>query len=674
MGVSRDTRVLNLIVGLADSNRPLTAADIQERVPGYDKGNDQAVKKRLQRDRADLRESGINIIQVRLPDGGSEPGYVLHVDPPPTSPVQLEPAEYQAVSIAADMWRGTSLHNHAQCGLAKLAAQRTPQNTPATRQTDQLAIDLSTAPPTLGAIAAAVTNRTNIRFSYRAPGKKPATRNLQPHQVVWQHSAWYVAGYDTDRKADRTFKLLRIAGNVKALPTLGPFPEPDSPTRVNIPTDSTADDDLNQPIRTTWACQPKAARRLKEIAHHPANATSITLTCDSTQAAQQLVIDLGHEATLIGPDELVTWLHQQLDLVTLNTRCQAHDSTKHPTHLAESPAPTEPPHLAESQVEALLKPLHTSRRESHTGPARIIRALSLATYLQDNDAITLDELATHFQVPVKTTTADLQLIRECSSYPHTPDVTVDAHWDYGPVHLTNADALHQHIKLTEAETQALTTGLKLLGAIDTLADPARTAAIKLAGGESPAAHTTGRDTDRTQNGLTHAPVIDDAIYADRQLLVTYTSSTDTTNRKVDPWQRKHQNGAWYLLAWCHDRQEPRNFKLDRIQSARTLDARRKTQQPQTSRHSTTSQQDYALISLPPNLLPVVEKHGAVTVSDNSPIRDHILVGIGYFTHAWLARLVLSHAGSLHIIGPETARDAVSEIFQKYRSVMNSRVQ
>jgi predicted DNA-binding transcriptional regulator YafY len=44
-----------------------------------------------------------------------------------------------------------------------------------------------------------------------------------------------------------------------------------------------------------------------------------------------------------------------------------------------------------------------------------------------------------------------------------------------------------------------------------------------------------------------------------------------TKRLMDPYHAICQRGNWYVIGYCHDRQEPRMFALSRIKNARTID-------------------------------------------------------------------------------------------------------
>jgi predicted DNA-binding transcriptional regulator YafY len=50
-----------------------------------------------------------------------------------------------------------------------------------------------------------------------------------------------------------------------------------------------------------------------------------------------------------------------------------------------------------------------------------------------------------------------------------------------------------------------------------------------------------------------------------------TSKAEATQRQVDPYALVHRSGWWYLVGYCHLRNAPRTFRVDRIQSLELLD-------------------------------------------------------------------------------------------------------
>ena len=57
-----------------------------------------------------------------------------------------------------------------------------------------------------------------------------------------------------------------------------------------------------------------------------------------------------------------------------------------------------------------------------------------------------------------------------------------------------------------------------------------------------------------------------------ELTLFYQSTTkaESTQRQVDPYALVHRSGWWYLVGYCHLRDAPRTFRVDRIQNLELL--------------------------------------------------------------------------------------------------------
>lgn len=71
----------------------------------------------------------------------------------------------------------------------------------------------------------------------------------------------------------------------------------------------------------------------------------------------------------------------------------------------------------------------------------------------------------------------------------------------------------------------------------------------------------------------HLDVLQKAAYEEKQIKIKYHSqhSNEAHDRTVDPYAIRNQNGTWYLIAFCHSRNEMRIFALNRILAIETTD-------------------------------------------------------------------------------------------------------
>ncbi|MFT3857523.1 MAG: YafY family protein [Aquabacterium sp.] len=77
--------------------------------------------------------------------------------------------------------------------------------------------------------------------------------------------------------------------------------------------------------------------------------------------------------------------------------------------------------------------------------------------------------------------------------------------------------------------------------------------------------------------LAHFQQIGHAVIAGQRLRITYSARTSgqTTERVVSPLRLVHYRENWYLDAWCHLREEVRNFSVDMIRGAQLIEEKAK---------------------------------------------------------------------------------------------------
>jgi proteasome accessory factor B len=212
MSRRKTERLLGLVVCLLSARRYLSATQIRAAVPGYPESFD-AFKRMFERDKEELRELGIPLETGTNAAGDEELGYRISRQAYELPDIRLEPDEVAVLGLAAKVWRRAELAGAADGALLKLRAA----GVDAEDDLSQLRIEprVQTAEPAFGPLWEAVRDRRPVAFGYRVPGRDAAMRrNLEPWGVGYRHGHWYVVGLDTDRGAERVFRLSRIEGTV----------------------------------------------------------------------------------------------------------------------------------------------------------------------------------------------------------------------------------------------------------------------------------------------------------------------------------------------------------------------------------------------------------------------------------------------------------------------------
>jgi len=200
------------------------------------------------------------------------------------------------------------------------------------------------------------------------------------------------------------------------------------------------------------------------------------------------------------------------------------------------------------------------------------RLLTLVPYLCARDWVSVAEVAADFGVSEKQILADLEVLVMCGLPGGLPDDLIEIDLDVarseGLVHLHNAP-LERPLRLRRDEATSLIVAVE---AVREVAD-AGTAAIaqrvldKLAAlvGEA----GTGVSIDLETGSSAVRDQLQDAIRAGRQIRLTYdgVARRETTTPVVDPVAIEMLDGASYLLAWAIERDDWRNYRLDRIADA-----------------------------------------------------------------------------------------------------------
>ncbi|MFG1703218.1 helix-turn-helix transcriptional regulator [Nonomuraea sp. M3C6] len=215
MSRRKTERLLNLVICLLATRRPLSAEQIRQAVPGYDRDGDEAFQRMFERDKNELREIGIPIDVVRDP-WEDEPGYRIERQSYELPEITLEPDEAAVLGLAAQVWQRASLAEAASGALLKLRAGGVATDQPV--GTGALELRVDTRDPAFPALWDAVRDRRVVRFDYRGAGSESVrSRTVEPWGVVSRRGRWYLAGFDRGRDAPRAFRLSRITGQVTAV-------------------------------------------------------------------------------------------------------------------------------------------------------------------------------------------------------------------------------------------------------------------------------------------------------------------------------------------------------------------------------------------------------------------------------------------------------------------------
>lgn len=205
---------------------------------------------------------------------------------------------------------------------------------------------------------------------------------------------------------------------------------------------------------------------------------------------------------------------------------------------------------------------------------RMRRLLAMVPWIAANDGPTVAEICTRFGIDRAQLLADLDVVWLVGLPPYTPDALIDV--------VTEGDRVWIHYPDVFDRPQALTPeqGLALLTAgASLLALPGAEQDGSLARGVRKLADVLGIDPDQALEvdlgrGRPEVLTALRAAIADRRRvhLDYYAYGRDErTERDVDPHRVAADDGALYLLGWCHLAGGERRFRVDRIVTVDVLD-------------------------------------------------------------------------------------------------------
>ncbi|MGW5111505.1 helix-turn-helix transcriptional regulator [Nocardia sp. NPDC004123] len=179
---------------------------------------------------------------------------------------------------------------------------------------------------------------------------------------------------------------------------------------------------------------------------------------------------------------------------------------------------------------------------------------------------TARELAARHGVSVHTVERDISALQQ-SGVPIYADVgrrggyALEKSMSLPPLNFTAAEAVALAVAVARADDGPFAVAgrsalRKILAAMSQQnADAARQLALRVRLLESPEA-------------IAPMPIpaeVEQAVVARRVLRIEYLDGSGVlSEREVEPVALLHGTNGWYLLAWCRLRDEPRNFRLDRM--------------------------------------------------------------------------------------------------------------
>jgi len=318
--ISKPERLLNLVAFLLSSRRAVPFSRIRGRVAGYDDpATPEALEKRFDRDKAELRSLGVPIVYETSDEHGEE-GYRIPREEYFLPDVRLTVEEAAALAVVqryAFSDTGDPLAGFLQSALRKVVVDSPLSGAAAASITEQHRLGVRTSRgasdlgPNLEALTDGVIRHQVVRFRYLSVKSDAVEdREIEPYGLGWHGRYWYVVGFDRKRDAVRQFRVDRIQGRVKVRVSR-PFEVPedfDVSTHVGRPAFSFGED---EPIDVTVELRPDIAFLFREeirddwtFEERPDGSALLTFPSHDNAAALRFVARHAERARIVAPAAL----------------------------------------------------------------------------------------------------------------------------------------------------------------------------------------------------------------------------------------------------------------------------------------------------------------------------------------------------------------------------------
>ena len=290
---------------------------------------------------------------------------------------------------------------------------------------------------------------------------------------------------------------------------------------------------------------------------------------------------------------------------------------------------------------------------------RTSRLLDLVPYINTHQGISLVELAEVFEVSTDQMISDLTTLWMCGLPGYTPLELMDLDFESGYVTIRNAPTLARPRSITHEEGVALVLGLDVLRSgisseridlIEAIASLSQRIArlVNLPLALSASSNISQEVTTSVKDAIAHRS----------GLQISYHSlyKDEISSRVILPLEILDSQGYLYLHAYCFTALDFRHFRIDRVQSAHSVE-----------------------VEKPSTALPVNPEKIGFSVKVVRPTRDvaerfeesNLEAGTVFkgssFSQHWIARSVLASGGAVELLSPEEIR---SELAKRAELILN----
>ena len=297
---------------------------------------------------------------------------------------------------------------------------------------------------------------------------------------------------------------------------------------------------------------------------------------------------------------------------------------------------------------------------------RTARLLDLVPYLNSNQGISIQDLASDFGVSTAQINSDLTTLWMCGLPGYTPLELMDLEFESGYVTIRNALTLSKPRNISFDEGLALMLGLELLQQQIPLDRKDLQAEIDLLKERFsnqigvPRAVTVSHSI----NPSIIAPLLQ-AINVSQDVEITYHSlySDEISVRKISPLAIFEETGNSYLRAYCTSAKASRVFRLDRIVSLSESDGEPDgiaDSKDLVKAAGIENEKIAYTIKIKRPTRDVIERFNLGQILQDNPEIHDLTVELSSFSGEWIQRAVLATGSDVELLSPPELREEVAD--------------
>jgi proteasome accessory factor C len=304
--------------------------------------------------------------------------------------------------------------------------------------------------------------------------------------------------------------------------------------------------------------------------------------------------------------------------------------------------------------------------------SRLRRVLALVPWIAEHPGAALEEIAARFGVSEAELEHDLELLPLCGLPPYTPDRLIEVEIVDGHVWIRFAEYFDRPLRLSAEEGLGLlTAGRALLAVPGSDEHGALARALDKLAGALGAAEGLSVEVGEP----VHLDALRRAAGAHERVEIDYYSfgRNATTTRQVDLRSVFHAFGHWYAAAYCHQAEDERLFRLDRIRAVRPTGERfdpAAGEEPDfgESVYHPRTDDPRVTLELDPGATWVVESYPAEEAEERPDGSWRVVLAVS--ERAWLERLLLDLGPAVRVVEPAglqtVGAEAAGRLLTRYR--------